>query len=123
MTVKSLEETVNPVPPLHPVSNKASSPLGAKQSFYQASVRVENAGDMPLSIDVSQFSCAVGNVTVAVDEARSGPPGRSLLRGTSIDLLLTFMGDAGYQPELFYRPSGYNGVVRIKAAETTSTSG
>jgi hypothetical protein len=122
VTVKSLEETVNPVLPLHPVSNKASAPLGAKQSFYQASVRIENAGDMPLSVDVNQFSCGVGNVSAAVDEARSGPPGRSLLKGTSIDLLLTFMGDSGYQPELLFQPSGYSGIVRIKAVETTSTS-
>lgn len=123
LTVKSLEETVNPAPPPRPASSKEPSSLGANRSFYQASVRIENTGEMPVPVDVTQFSCAVGDGVSAVDPVRSGPPGRSLLKGTSIDLLLTFMGDSGYQPELLYHPPETNGVVRVKAAEVTSTTG
>jgi hypothetical protein len=122
ITVNSIEETVNPAPPLMPASNQPVKPLGSNQSFYQASLRVDNTGERPVLVEPAQFSCALGGNVVAVDLARSGPVPRSLLRNASLDLLLTFEGPSGSEPELLYRPAGYDGVVHVKPAASGATT-
>ena len=72
--------------------------------------------------------CRIGDKVVGIEPTRSGPYARSLLENTSIDLLLTFEGPAGFQPELLYDPPWYDGMISIRpeadeppAEETTTT--
>jgi hypothetical protein len=93
------------------------------ESFYQAYVKVENRGVAPLRVDGQDFACVVGDVVVGVEPTRSGPTARSLLKNSSIDLLLTFKGPAGYEPVLLYSPSWYDGTIRVLPASAQATQG
>jgi hypothetical protein len=127
VTVRAVQPTFQPAMPTQRLSEETPSAPSAGQSFYQAYVRVENTGLAPLRVDPNDFACAVGDSVVSIEPTRSGPYPRSLLEHTSLDLLLTFKGPAGFQPVLFYSPSWYKGVISVGAAlqqpeETTTTS-
>ena len=127
ITVRALQATFQPAMPTQRLSESTPSAPVTGESFYQAYVRVKNNQTTPLRVDPQDFACAIGSRVVSIEPTRSGPYARSLLTNTSIDLLLTFKGPAGYQPMLIYSPPWYNGVISIgpKAEEepgTTTTS-
>ena len=73
-------------------------------------------------MDPEDFACAVGNAVVGIEATWSGPVARSLLKNSSLDLLVTFKGKAGYEPVLLYSPSWYDGTIRIKNASASTTT-
>ena len=124
ITVRALEATFNPVTPEQRMSEQTPSAPSGDESFYQAYVKVENKGVTPVRVDPEDFACAVGNSVVSIETTWSGPLARSLLKNTSMDLLITFKAKAGYEPVLLYSPSWYSGTIRIRqpsASTTTST--
>ena len=130
--VRALQSTFQPAMPSQRLSESTPSAPGVGEMFYQALVRVENkaVGDevAPIRVDPQDFMCRIGDKVVGIELTRSGPYARSLLENTSIDLLLTFKGPAGFQPELLYDPPWYDGMITIKPeadepqAEETTTS-
>ena len=122
ITVRALQATFQPATPAQRLVEETPSAPGQGQSFYQATVRVSNTLQPPLRIDPNDFACAVGNSVVPIDPTRSGPLPRSLLKNTSLDLLLTFKAPAGFQPILLYSPSWYQGVIRVGPAEESTTT-
>ena len=124
ITVRALEATFNPVTPEQRMSEQTPSAPSGDESFYQAYVKLENKGVAPVRVDPEDFACAVGNSVVGVEATWSGPLARSLLKNTSMDLLITFKARAGYEPVLLYSPSWYDGTIRIRqpSASTTSTT-
>ncbi len=127
LVVRALQSTFQPAMPAQRLSESTPSAPGVGESFYQARVTVENNATTPLRVDADDFMCRIGDKVVAIEPTRSGPYARSLLKNTSLDLLLTFKGPAGFQPELLYTPTWYDGMITIgpKAEqaeeETTST--
>lgn len=115
VTVKSLEATFQPSQPVQRMSEESPVAPGAGESFYQAYVRVENKGVAPVRVDPRHFACLVGDNVTSVEPTRSGPLARSLLKNTSLDLVLTFKGRVGYEPILLYSPTWYNGTIRASA--------
>jgi len=123
ITVNALEATFQPAQPSQRLSDETPSAPAAGESFYQAYVRVENSGAAPIRADPRDFACLVNNTISAIEPTRSGPPARSLLSNTSLDLVLTFKATAGYEPELIYSPPWYDGAIRITpAAESASNT-
>jgi hypothetical protein len=123
VTVRALQDAFQPVSPSQKLSDATPVAPAAGESFYQAYVRVENQGQMPLRVDPDDFGCLIGSVMSTVEPTRSGPPARSLIFGTSIDLLLTFRGPAGQDPVLIYSPSWYDGVIAFSSqVETPGTT-
>lgn len=121
--VRALHSTFQPAAPAQRLSEATPTAPGVGETFYQAYVRVENTAVTPIRVDAEDFVCAVGGAVVAVEPTRSGPFPRSLLKNTSLDLLLTFRAPAGYQPMLIYSPSWYDGTISISPeAEETTTS-
>jgi len=116
VTVNALQETFQPVLPVWRLSEQTPSAPEAGESFYQAYVRVENLAVDPVRVDPTDFTCLVGNTVVAIEPTRSGPAARSLLKNTSLDLILTFKAEAGYVPELRYNPPWYQGSIRVMPA-------
>jgi len=113
VTVNALQETFQPVLPVWRLSEQTPSAPEAGESFYQAYVRVENLAVTPVRVDPADFTCLVGNTVVAIEPTRSGPAPRSLLKNTSLDLVLTFKAEAGYVPELRYNPPWYQGSIKV----------
>jgi hypothetical protein len=99
VTVRALQETFHPASPEQRMSEQ--TPVAQKgESFYQAYVKVENGGSGAAARRSQDFACAVGTV-VGVEPTRSGPAARSLLKNSSLDLLLTFKGTRRrYEPVL-----------------------
>jgi hypothetical protein len=123
ITVRGLQATFNPVMPEQRLSEQAPSSPDGNESFYQAYVKVENHGVRPIRVDPRDFACAVGNTVVGIEDTWSGPAARSLLKNGSLDLLVTFKAQAGYDPVLLYSPSWYVGTIRIRpASAATSTT-
>jgi hypothetical protein len=122
VTVRALQATFQPAMPEQRLSDETPTAPGAGESYYQAYVRVENKAVSPVRVDPKDFACAVGDAVVAIEPTRSGPLPRSLLMNTSLDLLLTFKAQAGYQPVLLYSPPWYDGVIRV-SPQTAETSG
>jgi hypothetical protein len=122
ITVRALEATFNPVAPEQRISEQTPSAPGGDESFYQAYVKVENKGVTPVRVDPEDFACAVGNSVVSIETTWSGPLARSLLKNTSMDLLITFKAKAGYEPVLLYSPSWYSGTIRIRQPVTATSS-
>ena len=104
--VKALQATFQPAVPSQRLLEETPPAPADGQSFYQAYVRVSNGSQVPLRIDPT----------------RSGPLPRSILKNTSLDLVLTFQAPAGYQPLLIYHPSWYQGVISIRPQEETTTT-
>jgi hypothetical protein len=123
VTVRALQPTFNPVAPEQRLSEQDPAAPGGNESFYQAYVKLENDGATPIRVDAEDFACAVGNSVVGIEPTWSGPPDRSLLNGSSIELLITFKAKAGYEPVLLYSPSWYDGTIRVRAAATGTTQG
>jgi hypothetical protein len=125
VTVRALQDAFQPAPPSQRLSDATPVAPAAGESFYQAYVLVENRGQMPLRVDPEDFGCLIGNQVSTVEPTRSGPPGRSLIFGTSMDLVLTFRGPAGQDPVLVYSPHWYDGVIafsaQVQTAGTTTT--
>ena len=122
VTVRSLEATFQPAQPVQRLSDETPSAPAAGESFYQAYVRVENLGVSPVRVDATDFACLVGSTVVAIEPTRTGPVARSLLKNTSLDLILTFKAKAGFIPELLYSPSWYKGTIRIAPATESTPS-
>jgi hypothetical protein len=124
VTVRALQATFQPAMPAQRLSEQTPSAPGAGESLFQAYVRVENRGATPIRVDPADFACAVGNSVVRIEPTRSGPLPRSLLEHTSLDLLLTFKAQVGFEPVLIYNPPWYDGTIRIspQSEETTSTT-
>ncbi len=122
LTVRALQATFQPAMPVQRLSEQTPVAPAEGESFYQAYVRVLNTGEAPLRVDAEDFTLAVGDRVAGIEPTRSGPPARSLLRGASLDLLLTFKADAGYEPVLLYNPSWYEGTVRVGTGSTTTTT-
>jgi hypothetical protein len=78
-------------------------------------VRVKNQGQVPLRIDPEDFVCRAGNTISPLEPTRSGPTARSIIFGTSLDLVLTFRGVAGAEPILIYSPPWYSGIISFSA--------
>ncbi len=123
VTVRAMQPTFNPVAPEQRLSEQAPAAPEGNESFYQAYVKVENDGVTPIRVDAEDFACAVGNSVVGIEPTWSGPPPRSLLKSSSIDLLVTFKAKAGYEPVLLYSPSWYDGTIRVRPASAPSTEG
>jgi hypothetical protein len=123
ITVKALEATFQPAQPTQRLSDGTPVAPAAGESFYQAYVRIQNLGVAPVRVDPREFACLVGSTVVPIEPIRSGPPARSILKNTSLDLILTFKSHAGFVPELIYSPSWFNGTIRVTpAAEGTSAT-
>jgi hypothetical protein len=126
VTVRALELAFQPAMPPQRLSDQTPTPPAAGEGFYQAYVRVKNIGMIPLRVDPSDFVCAAGNAIARIEPTRSGPMPRSLIEGTSLDLLLTFKAPTGFEPVLIYGPPWYDGVITVSPAEgtpaTTSTT-
>jgi hypothetical protein len=122
ITVRVLDATFNPVVPEQRMSEQTPSAPSGDESFYQAYVKIENKGAMPIRVDPEDFACAVGSSVVGIEATWSGPIARSLLKNSSLDLLVTFKGKAGYEPVLLYSPSWYDGTIRIKNASASTTT-
>jgi hypothetical protein len=123
ITVKALEATFQPAQPVQRLNDSTPVAPAAGESFYQAYVRVQNLGVAPVRVDPREFACLVGSTVVAIEPTRTGPPARSILKNTSLDLILTFKSHAGFVPELIYSPSWFNGTIRVTpAAEGTTVT-
>lgn len=122
ITVRALTATFQPAMPVRRLSEQTPVSPEAGESFYQAFVRVQNNAVPPLRVDAADFTLAVGDSVVGVEPTRSGPLARSLLLGTSLDLVLTFKADAGYEPVLLYSPAWYDGTIRVTSAPGGSTT-
>ena len=86
-------------------------------------MRVQNNGEVPLRVDARDFTCLVGTSVVTIELTRSGPAARSLIGGTSLDFLLTFKAEAGFEPLLIYAPPWHEGIIKIgPAVEATTTT-
>jgi hypothetical protein len=122
ITVRALTATFQPAMPVRRLSEQTPVSPEAGESFYQAFVRVQNNAELPLRVDAEDFTLAVGDSVVGIEPTRSGPPARSLLLGTSLDLVLTFKAEAGYEPVLLYSPAWYDGTIRVTSAPTGPTT-
>jgi hypothetical protein len=122
LTVRSLQDAFQPVSPVQKLSDATPVAPAAGEGFYQAYVRVENRGDLPLRVDAEHFACLIGNAVSNIEPTRSGPAARSLIGGTSLDLVLTFKGQAGNDPVLIYSPPWYDGVITVSAAVQTGVT-
>jgi hypothetical protein len=122
VTVRALQPTFQPADPVQRLSLETPAAPADGESFYQAFVRVLNKGVVPLRVDPRDFTLAIGARVVAVEPTRSGPAARSLLRGASLDLILTFKGEAGQEPILLYDPEWYEGTIRVTMKGVTTTT-
>jgi hypothetical protein len=120
ITVRVLDATFNPVVPEQRMSEQTPSAPSGDESFYQANVKIANKGSTPIRVDPEDFACAVGSTVVGIEPTWSGPIARSLLKNSSLDLLVTFKGKAGYEPVLLYSPSWYDGTIRIRNASVNT---
>jgi hypothetical protein len=115
VNVKSFQAAFQPVSPAQKLSDDALVAPAAGVTFYQAYVRIENRSLFPLRVDPQDFLCRIGNTLSLLEPTRSGPAARSIIYGTSIDLVLTFRGVAGTEPILVYSPDWYSGVISFSA--------
>jgi hypothetical protein len=122
LTVRAFEVAFQPAMPIQRLSDETPTAPGAGEGFYQAYVRIENDGLTPLRVDPEDFLCAVGTMVATIEPTRSGPIARSLIEGTSLDLLLTFKAPTGYSPVLLYSPPWYDGVIRVSPGSATPTT-
>jgi hypothetical protein len=123
LTVSALQDAFQPAMPVQKLSDEALTAPDAGEGFYQAYVRVENTGDSPLRVDAEHFACAIGNTVVNIEPTRSGPTARSIIKGASLDVVLTFKGPTGSDPILIYSPPWYNGTITVSSqAQTAGTT-
>lgn len=123
ITIKSLQAAFQPVAPAQRLSDEALVAPAAGVTFYQARVVIENRGQVPLRVDPEDFVCQVGNVISTIEPTRSGPAARSLIYGTSLDVVLTFRGATGVEPTLIYNPTWYSGLIIFSADVPSQGSG
>jgi hypothetical protein len=126
INVNSLQAAFQPVSPAQKLSDEPLVAPAAGVTFYQAYVRVENRGQFPLRVDPEDFVCRAGNTLSPLEPTRSGPAARSIIFGTSLDLVLTFRGVAGAEPTLIYSPPWYSGIISFSAktsGQGTATTG
>jgi len=102
---------------MYPMSDVAEVKLAPGQTYYQAVVRIENAGTGTVRVDPRDFSAMVGRTRAALDPMRSGPVARTLLHGTSLELFLTYVVPEGAQPDLVFHPPWLNGTLVFKGQQ------
>ena len=100
-----------PLRPMYPLATGSGEAPGDGLVFYQAVVRISNGGQGTVWVDPADFSVVNGRQTGSVDPSWSGPAARTLLHGTSLDLMLTFTVPKGAEPRLVYHPRWLNGSV------------
>jgi hypothetical protein len=115
ITVNAFQDAFQPAAPVQKLSDETPVAPAAGESFYQAYVRVENRGQFPLRVDPEDFVCRIGNAIRTIEGTRSGPPARSIIYGTSLDVVVTFKGRAGADPVLIYSPPWYDGDISFSA--------
>ena len=104
--------TLTATPAAHvPYGHRLGVRPGPGETYYQAVVRIENAGQKPVRVDPRDFSAMVGRAFAPLDISRSGPEARTLLHGTSLELILTFVVPDGAEPDLVHHPSWLNGTL------------
>jgi hypothetical protein len=123
ITIKSLQAAFQPVSPAQKLSDQALVAPAAGITFYQAYVRIENRGQFPLRIDPEDFVCSIGNTISTLELTRSGPAARSIIFGTSIDLVLTFRGATGAEPTLIYNPPWHTGLISFNVGTQSPGAG
>lgn len=107
--VPTLMLTEHPSSPQFSIGPGAGFSLVGNEVFCQAFVKVRNAGDGAVRVDPAHFTLDVAGAAAPMDRARSGPAARSLLHGTSLDLILTYVVAEGSKPTLVYRPPWFKG--------------
>ncbi len=122
VTVRALQPTFQPADPVQRLSPETPVAPADNESFYQAFVRILNRGVPPLRVDPQDFTLLLGGRVHALEPTRSGPAARSLLKNASLDLLLTFKGEAGQQPVLLYSPEWFEGTLRVSLPVDTTTT-
>lgn len=115
LVITTLAETGTPTGARYPIDDHPGRAAIAGESFYQAFARAENTGDVPARLEPLDFFLDADGTLVPVDPARTGPDARSLIHGASFDFILTFLGPAGLEPRLVYRPAA-GGTVIIQGA-------
>ncbi|GAB4258883.1 MAG: hypothetical protein Kow00122_16460 [Thermoleophilia bacterium] len=103
LVVTALAAVEKPVLPVAPAGSGTALP-GPGRNLYQALAVLRNGGAVPVRFDPNDFTLRVGDLRLPLDPGRSGPAASTLLPGTSLDLILTFVGPAGREPELEYAP-------------------
>ncbi|MHB0980566.1 MAG: hypothetical protein ACYC5Q_10955 [Thermoleophilia bacterium] len=111
VVITTLGETGTPTGARYPIDDGRGHVAGAGESFYQAFARAENSGDTPMRVDPLHFFLDAGGALLSVDPTHTGPGARSLIRGASFDFIVTFLGPAGLDPRLVYRPPGGGTVI------------
>ena len=123
ITVTTFEAAFQPVAPPQRLSDETLIAPAAGEGFYQAQVQIANRGEFPLRIDPEDFVCRIGNTIHRLEPTRSGPMARSIIYGTSLNLVLTFRGEAGLEPTLIYSPPWHDGMIRFAKATATQGQG
>ena len=111
--VTSLMPVGIPSRPRFPMTTGVPRPPGAGEAYYQAFARAENGGDAVVRFGPGDFALDADGFLIRAEPTLSGPGERSLLRGASLDLIVTFVGPAGLAPSLVYR-TDTGGVVHIE---------
>lgn len=109
--VPVLTLTAVPARPLYALSSGMALTTAEGETYYQAIVRIENTGDGTVRVDPADFSAMVGRHVAPLDRFRSGPVARTLLHGTSLELILTYVVPKDSTPELVYHPPWLNGTI------------
>jgi hypothetical protein len=115
VSVTSMAPVAQPARPDVLIAPGESPDLAPGEVFYQARVRLENRGARALRMDPRDFSLVGKGEMISIDPTASGPPARSLLPGTSLDIILTFRAPSDLSPlELVYDPPWFDGDLRVK---------
>ncbi len=109
--------TATPTRPMYPMASVSGVRPGQGETYYQAVVRVENAGSNAVRVDPHEFSAMLGRTAAPLDASRSGPAARTLLHGTSLEVILTYVVPEGTEPELVYHPHWLNGTLVFKGLQ------
>ncbi len=113
VVVSSLAPTQQPALPDVTMSRGGWPAPAEGEVYYQARVRVANAGKKPVRVDPWDFVLVSGDAVHSLEPGASGPPARSLLPGTSLSLILSYRVPAGTTPVLVYEPEWFPGSLRV----------
>lgn len=111
VTVTAFLPTDRPTLPPSAASDAVSPEPGEGQTFHQAFVWVENEGEAPIRVDPADFTLLAAGAQIPPDLTRSGPAARTMLQGSSLQLILTFIGPAEGTPRLGYTSPWSQGTI------------
>lgn len=118
--MQSIVSAFQPASPPQKLSDDVLVAPASGESFYQARLLIENKGTVPVRVDPEDFLCRIGNVVTTVEPARTGPKARSLISGSSLQVIVTFRGRAGMEPVVIYDPPWYDGTIYFSEGFTSS---